>query len=317
MRKIRILRWNLNCAATSVLLTASLGAVLAQQGVTAPGGPPMGYKPVPDFFQLPVDFSFGMVSAIAIGPQGKIYVLNRGAHPLVEFDANGKFLRSLCEEGVFMMPHGIRVDREGNIWTVDVASHMVIKINQKGNVLKVLGRRGDAGTNKLRFNRPADIAVAESGDFYVADGYGNSRVVKFDRDGNYLLEWGKKGTGPGEFNIVHAVVVDNRGRVYVGDRENYRVQVFDESGKFIAQWNNVGSPWGLDITADRQHILLADGYNNRVVKLNMEGQIVGVQGGPGRAIGEFIHAHAIAAAASGDFYVAEIENWRAQKFTRK
>jgi DNA-binding beta-propeller fold protein YncE len=300
-----------------VLLCVGLQTLAGQTGEKAPGGPPMGYKPVPDFFQLPPDFSFGMTSGIAIGPQGKIYVFNRGAHPLVEFDANGKFLRSLCETGVFMAPHGIRVDREGNIWTVDVASHMVVKISQKGNVLKVLGRRAEAGTNKLRFNRPADIAIADSGEFYVADGYGNSRVVKFDRDGNYLLEWGKKGTGPGEFNIVHAVIVDNRGRVYVGDRENYRVQVFDESGKFLTQWASVGSPWGLDFTADRRHILMADGYNNRVVKLNLDGQIVGVQGGPGRAIDQFIHAHAIAAAANGDFYVAEIENWRAQKFTQK
>jgi DNA-binding beta-propeller fold protein YncE len=286
---------------------------MAQQEVL----PKLDYKPVPDFLQLPSGWNLGETSGVAVGPKGNIYVFHRGAHPLLEFDSKGKFLRSLCEEGVFTFAHAVRIDRENNIWTVDVYGNMVFKINQEGRILMVLGRKGQAGMNQNRFNYPADVAVAPSGDFYVADGYRNSRVVKYNRDGKFLLEWGKKGTGPGEFNVVHTIVLDDQGRVYVGDRENRRVQIFDSNGKFLQQWTHVGSPWGLDITPDRKHILLADGYNNRILLLNLEGQIQGALGNFGHSASEFIHAHAIAAAANGDIYVAEAENWRIQKFVKR
>ncbi len=138
--------------------------------------------------------------------------------------------------------------------------------------------------------------------------------MKFSKDGKFLKAWGKKGTGEGEFNLVHSVAVDKQGRVYVGDRENRRIQIFDAEGKFLNQWKHVGSPWGLYITDD-QSIFMCDGYNNRILKLNPEGQILGSVAEPGRLPGQLDYAHHLTVGRSGSIYVAEIKNWRAQKFS--
>ncbi|MBI3665398.1 MAG: hypothetical protein HY236_04110 [Acidobacteria bacterium] len=288
-----------------------LGLAAAQ-----PGNPPsLGYKAVPDWPQLPPGWNFGETSGVALDSREHVYVFNRGPHSLVEFDSEGKFVRSLSE-GMFTRTHGLRIDRDDNIWAIDVGAHVVLKMNPQGRVLMVLGRKGQSGADHTHFNQPTDIAFTPSGEFYVSDGYGNSRVVKFSREGNYLLEWGKKGSGEGEFNLPHAVAVDVRGRVYVGDRENRRLQVFDANGKFLAQWTHVGSPWALEITPD-QRLFLADGYHNRVLLLNLEGQVLGTLGGPGKLPGQFDFVHAIAVSKGGDIYTAEILNWRAQKFVKQ
>jgi len=293
------------------ILAGLLGVAAAQQEKL----PDLGYQAAPEWPQLPAGWNFGETSGVDTDSRGHVYVFNRGPHPIVEFESNGKFVRS-WGDAMFTRSHGLRLDHQDNIWAVDVDGHVVLKMNPQGRVVMVLGRRGQSGTNQTNFNRPTDVAVASSGDFYVADGYGNSRVVKFSRDGNFLLEWGKKGTAQGEFDLPHTVVLDARGRVYVGDRENRRVQIFDPNGKFLAEWKHVGSPWGLDMTPD-QRLFLADGYNNRVLLLNLEGQILGSLGGPGKLPGQFAFAHAIAATNGGELYVAEILNWRAQKFLRK
>lgn len=292
------------------VLLIFLGCVIGQQKNI----PDLGYKVAPDWPQLPAGWNFGETSGVALDSRGHVYVFNRGPHPLMEFESNGKFVRS-WGEGMFTRTHGLRVDREGNIWAVDVDAHVVLKMNPQGRVLMVLGRKGQAGADQTHFNRPTDVAVTPSGEFYVADGYVNSRVAKFSREGNFLREWGKKGSAAGEFNLPHTLVLDARGRVYVGDRENRRVQIFDPDGKFLAQWTHAGSPWGLDITQD-QRIWLADGYNNRVLLLNLEGQVLGGLGGPGKMPGQFAFAHAVAAGNNGELYVAEILNWRVQKFGR-
>jgi sugar lactone lactonase YvrE len=279
------------------------------------GAADLGYKPVPDWPRLPAGWNFGETSGIALDSRGHVYVFNRGPHPLIEFDADGAFVRSLGE-GMFVRTHGIRLDRDDNIWVVDVDGHFVVKMNREGRAIMVLGRKGQAAADQVSFNRPTDVAFGANGDVYVSDGYVNSRVVKFSKEGKFLQEWGKKGAGEGEFNLVHAVAVDARGRVYVGDRENRRLQVFDANGKFLAQWKQAGSPWGLEITPD-QRLYVADGYANRVLLMNLDGQVLGSLGSPGKMPGEFAFVHSLAVSKGGDIYTAEILNWRAQKFVKR
>ena len=298
------------------------GQVIGAEGypITPPVLPPnvstLGFKLVPNWDQLPAGWYYDEASWVAIDAKGHVYVFNRGPHNIIEYEPNGKFVRSFGE-GMFTRTHGARFDSEGNLWGVDVNGHTILKLDPQGRVKMVLGRKNAEGKNDdpTLFNRPADAFVAPNGDIYVADGYGNSRVVKFNKDGKFLKAWGKKGTGPGEFNLVHTVAMDSRGRVYVGDRENYRIQIFDSEGNFLNQWTNIGSPWSIDITTD-QRIFMADGHNNDVLILNLEGQILGKIGTPGKMPGEFIHSHGIAVTPDGkDFYVAETVNWRVQKFT--
>ena len=294
--------WSTNLLWFFVLLA---GTAWGQQAAI----PDLRLRVVADWPALPAGWNFGEVAGIEADSRGHVFIFHRGTHPLMEFDARGSFVRSWLDD-MITRAHSVRVDRESNIWIVDVGAHVVFKMNPQGRVIMVLGRRGQAGTTETSFNQPADVAFAPNGDFYVADGYGNSRVVKFNREGKYLLEWGKKGTAPGEFNLPHAVVLDPRGRVLVSDRENRRIQIFDPTGKFLAQWNGVGSISGLDLTPDGK--LLAAG-GARLVLLDLDGRVVGSVAPAGRLAGEVSAAHGVAAGPHGEVYVAEL-NWRAQKF---
>ena len=192
---------------------------------------------------MPDGWKFGRVSSVATNREGtEVYAFHRGpkADPLIVFDAKGKYLRS-WGKGMFGNPHGLRVDRENNVWITDNGDHQVMKFTPQGKLLLTLGIKGKAATDDKTFNRPTDIAFAANGDFYVSDGYGNSRVVKFSKDGRYLMAWGTKGTKPGEFNTPHSVAVDSKGTVYVSDRENNRIQIFDPNGKFLRQWTHLGA----------------------------------------------------------------------------
>jgi DNA-binding beta-propeller fold protein YncE len=270
--------------------------------------PELPYKLVPNFFELPNGTNFGEASAVAVNSKGHIFVFQRVKPMLVEYDAHGKFLRSLAE-GVFEKPHGLRIDAQDNIWTTDVAAQVVLKLSPEGRVLMVLGRKDDAAEGDWLFNRPADVAFDADGNIYVADGYGNSRIVKFDKDGRYLKEWGTFGKEPGQFDLPHNIVIDKQGRVYVADRENQRIQIFDTDGKFLDQWTEIGYPFGLAITPD-QKILMADGGYDRVIELDLNGKILGAIGEPGRAPGQFSCAHTVAVAPDGHFFVADTFNWR-------
>jgi DNA-binding beta-propeller fold protein YncE len=185
---------------------------------------------------MPQGWKFGRVSAVATDSTGLVYVFQRGpkADPLIVFDAEGKYLRSWGKE-IFGTPHGLRVDKNDCLWVTDITNHEVMKFSKDGRCLQTLGTRGKAGLDEHTFDQPTDIAFAPSGEIYVTDGYGNSRVVKFSAEGKYLLEWGRPGTGPGEFHTAHSVVVNSRGQVYVSDRENDRIQIFDANGKFLRQ----------------------------------------------------------------------------------
>jgi DNA-binding beta-propeller fold protein YncE len=281
-------------------------------------GPPLPHRLVQDWAQLPKGINFGECSGVDVDKSGNVWVFNRGAYPLIEFDKNGNMLQAFSEQTIRVKSsHGIRVDAEGNVWGVDVYGHVIFKFTPAGRVLMVLGnRQGTPGNNdsKDAFNQPTGLWFTPAGDFYVSDGYVNSRVIKFNKDGRYLLHWGKKGTGDGEFNLVHDVTLDARGRVYVADRSNSRVQIFDANGKFLGKWTDVGQPWGLYYAAKEDAIYMCDGLNNRVVKLNLEGQILGTLGSYGKTQGHFDFAHNIAVDGEGGIYVVEIKNWRVQKF---
>ena len=302
-------------SALIVCLLAALPALPAE----LKSGPSLPYKVVKDWAQLPTGWNFGECSGVAVDKRDNVWVFNRGKHTVIEFDPNGNMLQS-WGEGTVVSSHGIRVDADGNVWGIDVKGHVVIKYSPAKRVLMILGnRQGVAGKNdsKDAFAEPTNIAFEPNGDFYVSDGYVNSRVIKFNRDGEYLTHWGTKGTGDGEFNLVHDVVRDSRGRLYVADRTNQRVQIFDGNGKFLGKWTGIGSPWGLDYVARENAIYMCDGVNNRVIKLNLEGEIQGVLGSYGKTPGKFDFAHSIAVDSTGAIYVAEIKNWRVQKFVRE
>ena len=278
-------------------------------------GPPLPHKVVVDWAKLPDGWNFGETSGVAVDKDDNVWVFNRGAHPVIQFDSNGKMLRS-WKEPVIKSSHGIRVDPEGRIWTVDVKGHQLFKWTPEGRLLMVLGRGAGNDASKDAFNEPTGISFASNGDLLISDGYVNSRVVRYNKDGVYQTQWGRKGTADGEFQLVHDVAVDNRGRVYVADRTNERVQVFDPDGKFLTKWTGIGAPWGLAYAAKENAIYMCDGLNNRIVRLNMEGQITGVLSEFGKVPGKLDFAHNIAVDSAGNIYVAEIKNWRVQKFAK-
>ena len=281
--------------------------------------------PAKTMIGTPSPWYFGEVVAVATTKSGNILVLHRGAHPIMEFDADGTFLRSwgdglngMISEGkvtrvepehrapgasgytaVYGPPgcyscgaHSVRVDPDGYIWVADAGAHAVYKMNAQGRVILQLGTKGESGTDSAHFNLPTDVAFAPNGDIYVSDGYAGARVVKFSADGEYLLEWGKRGTGPGEFGLPHNLVVDAKGRVYVTDRDNQRIQVFDSEGKFLDQWKDVGGVSTLFITKN-QHI-----WTGGVLR-NLQGEVVArLPGNPG--------GHGTTVSQSGEVFIAQL-----------
>jgi DNA-binding beta-propeller fold protein YncE len=245
---------------------------------------------------MPDGWKFGRVSSVAVDSKGEVYVFHRGkkADPIVVFDAKGNYLRS-WGKGEFGNAHGMRVDKDGNVWVTDNGDHQVIKYTRDGKRLLTLGIKGKAGTDDKTFNRPTDVAFSPNGDFYVSDGYGNSRFVRFSADGKYKNAWGKKGKGPVEFNTVHSIAIDSKKRVYVSDRENNRIQIFDEDGKLLKMWTHLGATQNIFITpkdecwviTHRNNIenLTYDTLAGRIMKIELEtGKILGAMESPGHWI---------------------------------
>jgi DNA-binding beta-propeller fold protein YncE len=285
----------------------------AQQGWHAHEGGLLKYRVNIRFGEepdtMPEGWKFGRVSAVAVDAAGEVYVFQRGekADPLIVFDSSGRYLRS-WGKGVFRNPHAARFDREGHLWLIDAALHQVMKYTRQGELLMALGTAGVSGADEKTFYRPTDIAFAPSGEFYVTDGYGNSRVVKFSREGKFLKSWGRKGTGPGEFNTPHVLQVDSQGTVYVSDRENNRIQIFDGEGKFLRQWTHLGATQGIHITPDGQLWIIT--HRNNIENLTYDtlaGRIMRIDPASGRILGSMESpGHWITVASSGEIFIASL-----------
>jgi DNA-binding beta-propeller fold protein YncE len=269
------------------------------------------YRLDPDFPQLPEGMELEAVSGVATDRDGNVLVFHRGREPILAFAPDGRFLRSFGG-GLFDSTHGLRCDAGGNVWTTDNKNHTVVKLGSTGKVLLALGKRGVKGEGDLLYDRPADVAFAADGDVFIADGYGNSRVVKLDRSGKFLQAWGRKGKGIGEFDLPHAIRTDSVGLVYVGDRENNRIQVFTPEGKFVRQFGGF-APFGLHIKSDGK-LFVADGRANKVMVMTLTGKVLHEWGRLGSEPGNFNLPHGITVAADGAVYVTEIYGKRVQKF---
>ena len=338
-----------------VLLSVSL---FAQQP------PKIRYQSVPDFLKLAPDMYFGEVAGVALNSKGHLFVFSRGdttgpaygaaAAQLLEFSADGKFIREIGHHlYAWSFAHSVKVDKDGNVWVADKGSDMVIKFNPEGRVAMVFGRKqeaSDEGTEPLRHPKPplppvdgmfrqvTDMAWDAAGNTYISDGYINSRVAKIDKDGNWLKSWGEPGDGPGQFNTPHSIAVDAEGRVYVADRGNRRIQVFDGEGKFLRQITvdvpvdpdarpaignkpgattgamAPGAPWTVCITPGPNQVLFtSDGFPGRIHELTLDGKVLGVLGESGKQLKQFGWIHEIACPSETELYVAELLNWRVQK----
>jgi hypothetical protein len=281
----------------------------------------------------------------SFGTEGTSRTFEVGGSRLFEFDQNGNFAREIGHNLYgFTFAHAVRVDPQDNIWVVDEGSNMVIKFNPEGRVVMTMGRKAEniripggaaegagagrggagaplgAGAQTDVFNRPTDVAWDANGNIFISDGYGNSRVAKFDRNGVFLKSWGSRGTAPGQFNTPHTIATDAQGNVYVGDRGNRRIQVFDNNGEFKSQYLNVGAPWAVCISSGAHQYLFssnsngtADMENGEIYKMELDGRILGKFGKAGKLLKEFGSVHEMDCRNPDELYVGEITNWRVQK----
>jgi sugar lactone lactonase YvrE len=287
--------------------------------------PPLDYAAVPNPLPLPEGVTMGASASVAFDPQGHLYVLTRGMQALFEFDENAKFIRAFGE-GMFMRTHGLKIDREGNIWVTDVGAHVVVKLSPQGQTLLTLGTKGQPGewneaAGTRRFTEPNDIAIAANGDVFVVQGHtpgptkGDPRVLKFDKTGKFLKTWGGKGTEPGKFDVAHGIAIDAKGLLWVTDRENQRIQIFDPDGKFVREMKYAGVPCAVDIGS--QYIHMVNGFAGQVVRMDLEGKVLSAVGKVGKGVGEFGEAHFLAVSPKGEIYVADSVNREVQKFVKK
>ena len=326
--------------------------------------PELRYRAVPDFLKLPPDLYLGEVAGVAVNSKGHVFVFSRGnttgpayaaaAAQLLEFAPDGKFLREIGHNlYAWSFAHTIKVDKDDNIWAADKGSDMVIKFNPEGRVVMVFGRKqeaSDEGTEPLKHVKPplppidgmfrqvTDIAWDSVGNGYISDGYVNSRVAKIDREGNWVKSFGEPGGEPGQLNTPHSIAVDANNNIFVADRGNRRIQVFDADGKFLRLFSidvpappdarpaignkpttttgtfAPGSPWAICITPGPHPVLFSsDAFPGRIYKLSLDGKVLGVFGKSGKQPGQFGWIHEIACPSENELYVAEILNWRVQK----
>ena len=353
----------------AVLVVACTTVVLAPAAVKAQDAvPEIGFDSVPNPLKLPPDMNFGEVTGIAVDSKNHIFVFSRGntsgpaygatAAQLLEFAPNGKFIREIGKNlYAWSFGHAVRIDKNDNIWAIDKGSDMVVRFNPEGHVTMVFGRKQEASDEDTaplkhpvppkvaedgRFRQVTDVAFGPQGEIYISDGYINSRVAKADKNGTWLKSWGDRGKEPGQFNTPHNIATDAQGNVYVADRGNGRIQVFDGDGKFLRMikidipvkddarpaigskptlqsYQQVmtmapGSPWTVCITPPPNQVLYtSDAYPGRVYKLSLEGKLLGYFGESGKQLKQFGWIHAIACPLENVLYVAELLNWRVQK----
>jgi DNA-binding beta-propeller fold protein YncE len=342
-----------------LLLLAPLS--FAQQPV-----PEIQFDSVPDFLHLPDGMHFGEVPGVAVNSQGHVFVFTRSnsangpaygaaAAQLLEFGPNGEFLREIGK-GLYAWSeaHSVRIDRNDNIWAIDKGSDMIIRFNPAGRVTWVFGRRAEAADERAKpwehpnpplppveglFRQPTDVAWDSEGNIYITDGYVNSRVAKYDKNGDWVKSWGDRGTGPGQFRIPHAIVIDRNNNLYVADRTNRRIQVFDTEGKFLRMFTidvppapgthavNGNTPTGAALAAVSgapNSMCITPGLNQvlfigestfpgRLFKVALDGKVLGVIGKSGRNLKQFSGVHQLACPSETEVYAAETSNWRVQK----
>jgi 6-bladed beta-propeller len=345
-----------------VVLSATVNA---QQPV-----PDIPFDSVPNALKLPPDLNFGENAGVAVNSKGHIFVFTRSnsangpayaatASQLFEFGPDGKFIREIGK-GLYAwsFAHVVRVDKDDNIWCVDKGSDMVVKFNPEGHVVMVFGRKKEASDEaepwkrvnpplppiNSQFRQPTDVAWNAQGDIFISDGYINARVAKFDKNGDWVKSFGEPGSGPGQLNTPHSIATDAKGNVYVANRGNVRIEVFDSDGKYLRQIKidvpappdakvaigntpppnappgtmSNGAPWAVCITPGAtQYLYAADAFPGRIYKLDLEGHVLGVLGKAGKQPKQFGWIHEIACPSENELYVSEILNWRVQKLLLK
>ena len=330
--------------------------------------PQIPFDSIPDPLKLPTDVHFGEVTGVAVNSKGHVFVFSRGnttgpafaaaAAQLFEFGPDGKFIREIGKNlYAWSFAHAVRIDKDDNIWVIDKGSDMIIRFNPQGRVTMVFGRKQEASDEETgplkhpvppkaaedgRFRQPTDVAFDPQGDIFISDGYINSRIAKADKNGNWIKSWGDRGNKPGEFNTPHNLAADAKGNLYVADRGNGRIQVFDSDGKFLRimkidapvddsarpaignkptlqTYQQVmtmapGAPWTVCITPPPNQVLYtSDAFPGRVYKLSLDGKMLGMFGQSGKQPKQFGWIHEIACPSENTLYVAELLNWRVQK----
>ena len=326
--------------------------VLAQSRATATNIPVIPHEAVPGFFKNPAGIYTGENMGISTDSKGNIYIYHRaGETRLFQYSPTGTFMREIGRGNYgSSFAHSVRVDAQDNIWIVDEGSDTIVKFSPEGRILMTVGRRPDPvsttgnmpgqgafhGRNeKYRFGRQTDIAWDQQGNFFVADGYSDGRVVKFDKAGRFVKAVGKRGAGNLEFNTPHSIATDFQGNVYVGDRGNARVQVLDNDLNWKANYPNVGNPWAVCVSGGpgpknpgKQYLFVSNSwpdsapadaaeFTGEVYKMELDGTIVGKFGRGGKAPGEFATIHQMDCRDPNVIFTAEINDWRSQKILLK
>jgi DNA-binding beta-propeller fold protein YncE len=281
------------------------------------------YEAHPDWARLPRGCRFLEVVDVAVDSQDRVYVFSRGEHPLMIFDREGSFLTS-WGEGQFKRPHGITLGPRDTLFLADDGGHAIYQFTLEGKLLMTIGTPGKAAEfmSGQPFNQPTKVARdPKSGELFVSDGYGNARVHKYTADGKYLSSWGGPGMGPGEFNLPHSVALDKEGRLFVADRENLRIQIFNREGKFLTMWNNIHRPCGLHIAGEGDQRVyvgeLAPAYpfNQNYPNIGARISIYDLQGNLLASLGDiqagegphqFLAPHGLTVDSRGDIYVGEV-----------
>ena len=360
----RVTKTGVEMRFSTILLLAAIAYKTCSLSARTAAAPEIQYRSVPDFLNLPADLYFGEVAGVAVNSKGHIFVFSRGkttgpayaaaAAQLLEFGTDGKFLREIGHNlYAWSYAHSVKIDPQDNIWVTDKGSDVVVKFTPEGRVSMVFGRKqeaSDEGTGPLKhvqpplppedgsFRQVTDVAWDSAGNTYISDGYINSRIAKVDKDGNWLKSWGEPGDQPGQFATPHSIAVDAQDNIYIADRGNHRIQIFDRDGKFLRQividvpvppdarpaiGNKTdhpsgarmpGSPWAICITPPPHQVLFSsDAFPGRIYKLSLDGKILGMFGKSGKQLGQFGWIHEIACPSENELYVAELLNWRVQK----
>ena len=345
-----------------MFVAIGLATILVQPAV-----PEIAFEADPNFLKLPDNLYFGEVAGVAVNSQGHVFAFSRGgtvgpafgaaAAQLFEFDKDGKFVREIGKNlYALSYAHAVRVDSQDNIWVIDKGSDMIVKLTPQGRVAMVFGRKKEASDEAApwtrvtpprpavdgQFRQPTDVTWDPQGNIYISDGYINSRVAKFDKNGDWVKSWGEKGTKEGEFDTPHSIASDAKGNIYVADRGNRRIQVFTPDGAFVraisvtsvpvpadakpAMGNPIpaeatgtqapGAPWAVCITPPPNQVLfMSDSYPGRIYKMSLDGKLLGMLGKSGKQPKQFGWIHEIACPSEHELYVAELLNWRVQKLT--